>query len=102
VALVGTVSSAEFICCCWRNPWCDCHVTHTPKCNDQTKIRANYLKKYSSLFSLCRSRITTELRSGTVDKMANIFTKFIWQPYSQSIHLYTVWKFFEPSIVGAS
>jgi len=44
----------------------------------------------------------TELRSGTVDKMADIFTKFIWQPYSQSIHLYTVWKFFEPSIVGAS
>jgi len=74
----------------------------TPKCNDPTKIRGNYLKKNSSMFSLCRSRIMTELRSGTVDKMADIFTKFIWQPYSQSIHLYTVWKFFEPSIVGAS
>jgi len=28
VNLVRTVSSAKFICCCWRNPWCDCH-THT-------------------------------------------------------------------------
>jgi len=27
--LVGTVLSAKFICCCWRNPWCDFHVTHT-------------------------------------------------------------------------
>jgi len=26
---VGTVSSAKFVCRCWRNPWCDCHVTHT-------------------------------------------------------------------------
>jgi len=29
VNLVRTVSSAKFICCCWRHPWCDCHVTHT-------------------------------------------------------------------------
>jgi len=29
VNLVRTVSSAKFICCCWRNPWCDWHVTHT-------------------------------------------------------------------------
>jgi len=33
-----------------------------------------------SLFSLCRLRITTQLRSGDVDKMAGIFTKRIWQP----------------------
>jgi len=25
---VRTVSSAKFICCCWRIPWCDCYVTH--------------------------------------------------------------------------
>jgi len=25
--------------CCCRNPWCDCHVTHTPKCNQSAKIR---------------------------------------------------------------
>jgi len=24
VNLVRTVASAKFICCCWRNPWCDC------------------------------------------------------------------------------
>jgi len=24
-----TVSSGKFVCCCCRNPWCDCHVTHT-------------------------------------------------------------------------
>jgi len=29
VNLVRTVSSVKFICCCWRNPWCDCYVTHT-------------------------------------------------------------------------
>jgi len=29
VNLVRTVSSAKFICCCWRSPWCDCHVKHT-------------------------------------------------------------------------
>jgi len=40
--LVRTVSSAKFISCCWRNPWCNCHVTHTPKCNQSAKIRANY------------------------------------------------------------
>ena len=34
-----------------------------------------------SLFSLCRSRITTQIRSGADGKMADIFTKLIWQPY---------------------
>jgi len=43
VNLVRKVSSAKFICCFWRNPRCDCHVTHTPKCNDPPKIRANCL-----------------------------------------------------------
>jgi len=38
VNLVRTLSSAKFICCCCRNPWCDCHVTHTPKCNESAKI----------------------------------------------------------------
>jgi len=33
-----------------------------------------------SLFSLCRLRITTQLISGTVGKIAGIFTKRIWQP----------------------
>jgi len=42
VNLFRTVSSAKFICCCWRNPWCDCHVTHTPKCKESVKIRAKY------------------------------------------------------------
>jgi len=43
VNLVRTVSSAKFICCCCRNPWCDCHVMHTPKCNESAKIQSNYL-----------------------------------------------------------
>ena len=38
VNLVRTVSSAKFICRCCRHPWCDCHVTHTPKCNELAKI----------------------------------------------------------------
>ena len=33
-----------------------------------------------SLFSLCCLRITTQLRSVAVDKMAGIFTKCVWQP----------------------
>jgi len=40
--LVRTVPSAKFICCFWCNPWCDCHVTYTPKCNDPAKIQANW------------------------------------------------------------
>jgi len=38
VNLVRAVSSAKIICCCWRNPLCDCYVTHTPKCNESGKI----------------------------------------------------------------
>jgi len=34
VNLVRTVLSAKVICCCWRNPWCDYHVTHTPNCDE--------------------------------------------------------------------
>jgi len=87
VNLVRTVSLAKFICCCWRIPWRDCYVTHThtPKCNESAKIRANYSLWLNntdclSVF-LCRLRISTRLRSGAVDKMAGIFTKRIWQPY---------------------
>jgi len=42
VNLVRTVSSAKFICCCWRNPCCDCRATHTPEYNESAKIRAKY------------------------------------------------------------
>jgi len=38
VNLVSTVSSLKFICCCCCSPWCDCHATHTPKCNESAKI----------------------------------------------------------------
>jgi len=38
VNLVRNVPSAKFICCCWHNPRCDCHITRTPKCNDPPKI----------------------------------------------------------------
>jgi len=34
------------------------------------------------LFSLCRLRITTQLRSGAIEQMAGIFAKRIWQPYT--------------------
>jgi len=73
VNLVRTVPSARFNRCCWRNPSCDFHVTHTPKCNEPAKI--GQIIKYGitifivAMFSLCRLRITTELRSGAVDKM---------------------------------
>jgi len=37
VNLVRTVPSTKFICCCWCNPWCDCHVTHAPICNEMSQ-----------------------------------------------------------------
>jgi len=81
VNLVRTVSSAKFICCCCRNPCCDCHVTQTPKCNESTKIgqiiKCGLTILIVYLFSLCCLRITTQLRSVAVDKMAGIFTKRI-------------------------
>jgi len=42
VNLNRTVASAKFICCCWRNPWCDFHVTHTPKCRKSANILGKY------------------------------------------------------------
>jgi len=42
VNLVRIDPSAKFICCCWRNLWCDCNVTHTPKYNESAEIRANH------------------------------------------------------------
>ena len=82
--LVRTDPSGKFICCCWRNLWCDYHVTHTPKCNESAKIgqiiNCRLTILIVSLFSLSRLRIMTQLRSGAVDKMAGIFTKRIWQP----------------------
>jgi len=29
VNLFRAAASAKFICCCYCNPWCDCHVTST-------------------------------------------------------------------------
>ena len=68
--LLRTFLSAKFICCCWRNPWCDFLVTHTRKCNEPAKTRAIVVAEQDgfSLFSLCRLRNTTQLRSGTVGK----------------------------------
>jgi len=99
VNLLRTVTSIKFICCCWRNPRCDYYVTHTPKCNEPAEIRENYCGLtilIVSLFSLCCLRITKQLRPGTVDKMAGIFTKRIWQPclllYS-TLYRQNLWMF---------
>jgi len=61
VNFVSTVPSVKFICCCWRNPWCYCNVTHAPKYNEPAKIRSNYWDStvlIVSLFCLCRFRTT--------------------------------------------
>jgi len=42
VNLIRTVASTKFICSCWRNPWCDCHVTNTPKCSESAKMLEHY------------------------------------------------------------
>ena len=48
------------------------YVTHIPKCNEPAKTQGNYNCGLTILivflFSLCRLRNTTQLRSGTVDK----------------------------------
>jgi len=65
---VGNTASEKFICWFWRNPWCDFYVTHTPECNESAIIRQTIncalTILIASLFSLCRLRITTQLRSG--------------------------------------
>ena len=72
VHVVRTVVSAKFICCCWRNPWCDL-TSHTHR-NAMRQSKYGQIIDCSltilivSLFSLCRLRNTTQLRSGTVDK----------------------------------
>jgi len=74
VNLVRTVPSAKFICCCWRNPWCDFRVTHTPKCNEPVKILYKQIINFGltirivCLLHLCWLRNTAQLSSGTVDK----------------------------------
>jgi len=70
VNLVRTVSSAKFICCCCRNPWCDCYVTNTPKCNESAKIG----QIINCVF------LQNAFGNRAYDKMASIFTKRIWQP----------------------
>jgi len=52
VNLVRKDRSAKFMCCYWRNPWSDCHVTHTPKCNEPAKIRKNYCRLTILIVSL--------------------------------------------------
>jgi len=54
------------------------NVTNQPKYGQIINCRLSIL--IVSLFSLCRLRITTQLRSGAVYKMAAIFIKRIWQP----------------------
>jgi len=51
------------------------NVTNQPKYGQIINCRLKIL--IVSLFSLCRLRMTTQLRSGAVDKMAGIFTKRI-------------------------
>ena len=53
------------------------NVTNQPKYGQIINCGLTIL--IASLFSLCRLRITTQLRSGAVDKMAGIITKRIWQ-----------------------
>ena len=55
------------------------NVTNHPKYRQI--INCDLTRLIVFLFSLFRLRITTQLRSGAVDKMAGMFTKRIWQPY---------------------
>jgi len=66
---------------------------HTqPKCNGQSQygqiMHCGLIILIVSLVSLCHLRITTQLRSGTVDKMAGAFTKRIWQHYLFAINFW--------------
>jgi len=78
VNLVRTVSSAKFVCCCCRNAWCDCHVTHTPKCNESAKkiqiINCGVTILIVSVFLVLLTNYDT---AGAVETMAGIFTQRI-------------------------
>ena len=82
VNLVRTVSSAKFVCCFCRNPWCDCRVTYKPKCNESTKkiqiINCGVTILIVSVFLVPFTNYDT---AGAVDKMVDMFTQRIWQPY---------------------
>jgi len=70
VNLVRTVPSGKFICCCLRNPWCDCYVTHTHR---NVMSHPKYVQIINcgltilivSLFSLCPLRIATQITADT-------------------------------------
>jgi len=69
-------------------------TSHTPKSIEMSQPKyGQIINCYLTIlivspFSLCCLRITTQHRSGTVDKMASIFTIWIWQPYSQTKHFF--------------
>jgi len=68
--LVRTFPSAKFICFDTML-WCDYHVTHTEIGASQNAgrfVKCGLTILIISLFSLCHLRITTQLRSGTVDQ----------------------------------
>ena len=81
VNLVRSVSSAKFVCCCCRSPWCDCHVTYIPKCNESAKkiqiINCGVTILTILIVSVFLVPLTNYYTAGPVDKMAGIFTQRI-------------------------
>jgi len=83
VSLIRTGFSGKSICCCWRNPWCDCYVTHTPKCKESAQIgqiiNCGLTILIVSVFPAPLANYDT-VQIWCCWQMAGIFTKRIWQP----------------------
>jgi len=91
VNLVRKVPSAKFNCCCWRNHRCDCHVAHTPKCNDPPKIGANYLKNTLLCFPCAAQELRQSLDLTLLTKwpvfLQNAYGNPSWEAiFAQSLH----------------
>ena len=87
VNLVRTVSSAKFICCCRRNHWCDCHVTHTPKCNESAKIRANHQLWLNNTDCLCFPSAAYELRQSSDLALLTKWPVFLQNTFGNPAHV---------------
>jgi len=99
VNLLRTFLSAKFICCCWRNPWCDFLVTHTRKCNEPAKTRAIVVAEQDGL-SLCFRFAAYEIRhSLDLALLANQNGRYLYKTHLATllvtVHIFSfhVWPF---------
>jgi len=97
VTLARAVLSAKFNRCCWRNPWCDGHVTHTPKCCLCFPCAAYELRQSLDLVLLTKlnGRYFYKMHLATLDKptLLQNLEIFALQIQSKSVTLSEILKY---------